>query len=381
MNLRTTSAIGVISAAFVGVACGSDTTATDGTSGEAGGFVVTVSGEDLSVIGYDWSSGSRASGDPPAFVDGWALSFEHVIVTVSGITLNEDPDLDPANPMNVGAVVASDDRAYAVDVTIGGDIIGKSGSPDERTALLTSFPRQASGAAFDPTARYAFRYDLVTATSDAQPVNLDEEGRALYQEAIGKGWSTIYTGVATYRGPTPDAGSVFAKIPRTVKFKLGFKNPSRYANCRNTDLRTAGGEFPRGLQPAANREETTTAQITIHTDHAFWDRLNIEGTPLHFDPIAAQASTYGDPASTGEVTIEDLEAVDVTAFTTRSGEPLPARSLVPDYRPAAGQLAFDPNGTMFASANSFASYLSYSAASGGHMNAYGECEVQNKFTP
>ena len=32
-------------------------------------------------------------------------------------------------------------------------------------------------------------------------------------------------------------------------------------------------------------------------------------------------------------------------------------------------------------ANSLAAYLAYSAASGGHMNADGECEVRNDFTP
>jgi hypothetical protein len=44
-------------------------------------------------------------------------------------------------------------------------------------------------------------------------------------------------------------------------------------------------------------------------------------------------------------------------------------------------MKFDPNGTSFTKANSFAAYLAYSAASGGHMNADGECEIRNNFTP
>jgi hypothetical protein len=54
---------------------------------------------------------------------------------------------------------------------------------------------------------------------------------------------------------------------------------------------------------------------------------------------------------------------------------------VPDYTAPAGQLKFDANGTSFSKANSFAAFLSYSAASGGHLNADGECEVKNNFTP
>jgi hypothetical protein len=144
-------------------------------------------------------------------------------------------------------------------------------------------------------------------------------------------------------------------------------------------LQQVGDEFPRGIQ--ANANKSTTVQITVHTDHAFWDKLNVEGTPLHFDAIAAQASTYGTPDSPGTVTIEDLENVDVTGFKTKAGEPLPWRSLVSDYKAPEGQMKFDPNGTSFSKANSFSAYLSYSAASGGHMNADGECEVKNNFTP
>ena len=347
-----------------------------------GGFVVTVSGEDLAVNGYDWTKDSLAEGDPPAFVDGWAIKFDHVIVTVDKIRVNADPDKDEANPKNVGPVVASVDGPFAVDVAIGGDVVGKSGSPDEKTVAIATLEKQSSGAAFDPATRYAFSYDLVSAAANAKLVNLDAAGKALYEEAKAKGWSTIYSGTATYKGPPvdDDAGvNVFAKIPKEVKFKLGFKNPATYANCRNTDLQKAGDEFPRGVQATANK--TTTVQITIHTDHAFWDKLNVEGTPLHFDAIAASSSTYGTPATPGVVTIEDLAAVDVTGFKTKAGEPLPWRSLVKDYSAPAGQMKFDANGTSFSKANSFAAFLAYSAASGGHLNADGECEITNNFTP
>ena len=382
------------------VACGDDddggasnaTPTNDGGGGNAdggpftppadpgpGGFLVTVSGEDLASVGYDWTTSSTAEGDPPAFVDGWAVTFEHVIVTVDKIRVNADPDKDEGNPQDVGDLVASADGPFAVDATIGGNVVGKSGSPDEKTVPIAAFSAQSNGQPFDPAARYAFSYDFVPAAANAKIVNLDAAGRALYEEATQKGWSMIFAGTATYKGPAPDADSVFAKIPTEVKFKLGFKNPSSYVNCQNTDLEAAGDEFPRGIQ--ANASKSTTVQITIHTDHAFWNTLNVEGTPLHFDAIAANASTYGTPDSPGTVAIEDLVNVDITGFKTKAGEVLPWRSLVSDYTAPSGQMKFDANGTSFMQANSFAAYLAYSAASGGHMNADGECEVKNNFTP
>jgi hypothetical protein len=370
-----------------GVGTGGTSSSTGGSSSAftppaepgKGGFWVTVSGEDLATLGYDWTSSSEANGDPPAFVDGWALSFEHVIVTVDKLRVNADPDKDEGDPQAVGGLVASADGPWAVDATIGGDVVGKSGSRDEKTVPIAAFATQANGAPFDPATRYAFSYDLVSASADAKLVNLDAEGKALYTQAKSKGWSMIFRGTASYKGPEPKAGSVFAKIPTEIKFTLGMKNPSSYINCRNTDLDAVGGEFPRGIQ--ANATRSTTVQITIHTDHGFWDTLNIEGTPLHFDPIAANATGYGEPSMPGTVTLEDLVNVDVTGFTTLSGEPLPWRSLVADYTAPNGQMKYDANGTSFIKANSFAAYLGYSASSGGHMNADGECEVRNNFTP
>lgn len=344
-----------------------------------GAFWVTVSGEDLALLGYEWTSASEASGDPPAFVDGWALVFEHVILTVDHLRINADPDRDEANPLELGPIVASADGPWAVDVTIGGDVVGKSGSPDERTVPIAAFSAQANGDAFDPASRYAFSYDLVAASDAARIVNLDADGLALYERAQDNGWSMILAGTAEYEGPAPAGDSVFASLPRQVAFTLGLTNPSGYINCRNTDLQAVGGEFPRGIQ--ANANASTTVQLTLHTDHVFWDALNVEGTPLHFDPIAAQASTYGMPDTTGTVTSADLADVDITAFTTRTGEPLPWRSVVPDYTAPAGQMTYGANGTSFTVANSLAAYLAYSAASGGHMNADGECEVRNDFTP
>jgi hypothetical protein len=341
---------------------------SDGTTSPpaSGGFQVTVSGEELAVSGYPATE----------FVDGWEVRFEHVILTVANVRINADPDKDPGDPTLVGAELASVAGPFAVDVTIGGSVPGKSG---EKTVAIATIDRQRNGDPFDPKTRYAFSYDLVRASATATLTNLDDAGRALYEEAKSKGWSTIFQGTATYRGAAPVAGSVFAKMPSEVRFKLGFTNPSAYLNCANTDFAAIGDEYPRGIQ--ASVDKPTIAQITMHTDHLFWSKLNVEGTELHFDPIAGQASTFGTAGAPGLVTTDDLVGVDISGFKTRNGEPLPARSFSASYSPPAGTLSFDPNQTTFARPNSFAAFLGYTAAAGGHLNAAGECAIRNDFTP
>jgi hypothetical protein len=342
-----------------------------------GGFLVTVSGESIAKTGFGWTSASLAEGDPPAFIDGWELRYEHILVTLGSVKLSADPDKDEGNPATVGPVVASAAGPWAIDLVKGGNVTGKSGEPDERTVAIAAFAKQDDGKSFDAATRYAFSYDTVAPGPTTKVVNLDEAAKVLLAEAKAKGYAMMFTGVATYKGPEAAAGSAFAGLTKVVNFKLGFKNPSTYANCRNTDLQAVGDEFPRGVQASAS--QATTVQVTMHTDHAFWNKLNVEGSPLHFDAIAAQASTFGMPDMPGTVTTEDLAAADVTGFKTKSGVVLPWRSLVSDFTAPAGQLKYDANGTSFSKANSFAEFIAYSAASGGHMNADGECEIKNNF--
>jgi hypothetical protein len=340
-----------------------------------GGVLISISGEAEAAEGYPWSSAGKAAEN--TFVDGWAVTYEHLITTVGNITINADPDTESSKPERVGAVVAKVPGLFAVDLTLGGSLAGKSGEPADRAIAIAAVSK--AQANLDPTARYAFSYDTLVASGSAQVVNLDTAGKLLYAEAVASGDSMIVTGTAVYRGPTAAAGSVFAKMPARVKFKFSLKNPSTYANCANDDLAQVGGEYPRGIQTKA--AASITAQISWHTDHMFWDRLNVEGTPLHFDAIAAQASTYGDATSEGIVSSNDLVSIDVTGFKTKSGDALPWRSLVADYAAPAGQMRFDLNGTSLTPVNSYRGYLAYSAASGGHLNRAGECAIRYNFTP
>jgi len=346
---------------------------TDSTNKDAKSFVVTVSGEDLAHDGYGWTKGKNAQGDPPQLVDGWAVTFDHWIITVARIRLNEDPDKDSQDPTVLGPTIVTDPGTFAVDVVRGGPIVGKSGSPDEKTVEITRLP----GDKLDPARRYAFSYDLVAATPMATLVNLDAAGKALYARAQTRGWSMAIEGTATYKGDPAMMGTVFAKMPASVHFSIGLENPSSYINCRNTDLMPAMGELPRGVQP--DDRKPITIQITMHTDHLFWDQLNVERTPLHFDPFAIAAREFGGDAGVLDVTSAEIGTLDVTGFKTSANEALLWRSLCPDYSAPRGQMSYRTNGTTLTPVNSFLSYVSYSAASGGHMNADGECTIKNAF--
>jgi hypothetical protein len=357
-----------------GTGCGSDDDpAPGGAAGTSGGtatqpdgktdpgpraFWITASGEDLALNGYPFTNGASKSADP-AFVDGWAVDYEHVIVTIGGLSLAENPDKNAGDPKDLGAQVAHDDRAFAVDLHLAGS--GNGGSTP-----IAAFDKKDDGSAFDGSTRYAFSYSLVAGTADAVVVNLDEEGKQLYQEAIERGFSTLVVGTATYKGPEPAADSAFAKLPKVVHFKLGLAIPARYTNCENPDFPAVGGELTRGVQ--LKDSASTQVQVTYHTDHMFWDTLNVEGTPLHFDPVAASAN------DAGEVTIDDLEKQDFLGFTLPDGTPLPARSVVADYTTNDGQLAFSGGGESFTK-NSYAAFFRYSATAAGHLNADGECAV------
>ena len=334
-----------------------------------GKFQVTASGEDLVVVGFPFVQGTSKSGDP-SFVDGWEVTFEHVIVTFGAVTLNETPDLDPDDKSKLGKVVQTVSGPWAVDLTKG-TISGKSG---EQVTPLVNLD-----GPFVASQRYALSYDVVSATTQARNVNLDAEALTLYQKAIEGGWSVVFVGRASFKGPPPNPGTVFEKIPREVSFSIGMKNPTSAINCENPDLGKSalGEDFARGVQILGSG--TSFIQLTVHLDHAFWDRLNEEGAPVHFDQIAAVSSTYGAPgAPAGVVTADDLEALDHTGFVTKAKEPLPTRSLVPDYTAPGGTLSFDANGSKFPK-NSYGAYLRYSQAAGYHLGADGECLIKRNF--
>src|SRR4029077_452900 len=104
--------------------------------------------------------------------------------------------------------------------------------------------------------------------------------------------TATYVGTGTYIDANdPDAGAVaqahFAALPATVNFAFGWNDSTSMLNCVADDKNDESDLNDRGV--VTTPDGTTIAQITMHTDHVFWDKLRQEGANLRFDPIAAYA--------------------------------------------------------------------------------------------
>jgi hypothetical protein len=342
----------------------------------------TASGEALALGGYDFP------GDP-AFVDGWEMKFSKVLVTIDHVRLSADPDTSPTDQSRTGALVAQVDGPWALDLHQGGPLTGKGGSDEQAYPLATLDNQNRNGGQpFDPTARYAFGFDLVPATASATRLQLDG-GDADYAEMIQKGWTVLYVGTATWKGgsgcTTPDGTFDFTRLPSPVSFRLGFATPTSYVNCQNPDNDPAAAlgseEHQRGVQVKAN--QTVVAQVTVHTDHPFWETFTHEA-PLHFDQLAALARSDGGVAT---VTLADAVGVNYTAFTS-GGRSLPWRACSSSYTPptSSAQMGFDslavpydPTGSAATSMRDYADFMTYNQSTQGHLNSDGLCFVERHY--
>lgn len=368
-----------LAALLSSVGCGGD-----GAAGAGSSIVFTASGEALALSGYAFPP---APGAEVAFVDGWEVRFTELLVTVNAVTLAADPDLDPGDASQTGAVVAEVRGPWVIDLHRSGSLPGKGGS-DDRAVEIARVDRQnkKGDAPFEADRRYAFGFDVGPASASAKLVNLDEQGKADYELMKKEGYTVLYVGTATFKGMAcSPADPVFDALPKVVDFKLGFKSPTTYQNCQNPDndpaAPLASEEHQRGVVIKAN--QPTIAQLTFHTDHAFWDSF-VHDAPLHFDPIAAR---YAGMSGTPLATLEDLRSLNPKAFTTGDGRPLPWRTCRADFAPPeAGQMHFnsggipvDPKGDPERAIRDYAEFMTYNQSTQGHLNADGLCFVKRGY--
>jgi hypothetical protein len=399
MKKKTAAAFALASVASL-VAC-----ASHDHEDVSSNLTVTISGEGAALTGFAFPP---ASPNDLAFVDGWDVKFDRILVTVDDITLSDRPDTNPTDQSQSGVVVATAKGPWAVDMSkpgavtdikpktqvrpLGDDhdddhghdhgLLGK----DPHAQLLARFDGLDGNKSFDPTLRYAFGFDIVSASPAAKHTNLDAAAETDYAEMVAKGLSVLYVGTATFKGvdcKQSDASSPkpydFGKLPTTVKFRFGFKTPTKYKNCQNTDLRGKafdGEEAQRGVQVS----DATTAQITLHVDHPFWNTVDHDAAELFFDQMAAVASPDGTLA------IDDLAALDFTSFKDKDGMALPWRSCLAD-KPAktgarkfdSGSVPVDPNGAPEGALRNYSDFVTYQQSTQGHLNADGLCAVQREF--
>ena len=378
---------GGISGASVGGGGG----ATDVKDPGPGGLFLTASGESLAVTGYDFPP---TTPDDTVLVDGWIFRLEAEIISIDHIHLWENPDMVPADQSKHGAQVAHLDGPWAIDLHKGGPLTGEGGPPEEAVPFA-AIKEQDDGNAFDTTTRYAWGFDTVAASAAAKNVNLSDAQQADYDAMVAGGYSVMYIGTvsrpaddkcATAGGSTYD----FSALPKTLKFRLGFKTPTSYINCQN------GSEFPgvqgvngednaRGVQ--FRSDKSVIGQITVHADHPFWESF-AEGSAVRFDPIAAQYVGVQHPVAT----LEDMVGVDFTAFTDNTGKVLPMRSCVdtslyaPPYavgdqlhydslKVPVDKTAKDPAKAL----RDFHDYVTYTQSTQGHFNSQGLCFVSRNY--
>jgi hypothetical protein len=369
-----------------------------------GGILFAASGEVLALTGYAFPP---ANPGDPAFVDGWQVNFTRLLVTIDKITLSSNPDVSPGNQTLTGpapgavngGLVAEADGPWAVDLAHSDPnyLPGKGGPGEQAVPIVALKTQNKNGNQSFPTdgTRYAFGFDVVPATASALNVNIDAAGMSDYQQMVADGCTVLYVGTATFRGGTvtghTDCNSgAYATWPQTVDFRLCFKSPTTYGNCQNPDNDPAqafpGEEHERGIAFLSN--ESVIGQVTIHTDHPFWDSV-LHDSPAHFDQYAARVVGQQD-AGVPTVTLEMTQGVDYTAYTDALGNHLNWRYCIDpptDVHPQfTGAMAFDPQSVPHATGNDPATglrdyydFASYDQSTQGHLNSDGLCAVERHY--
>jgi hypothetical protein len=362
-----------------------------------GGVLFSASGEALALTGYPFPP---AQDGDPAFVDGWDVRFERLLVTIDAIRLSENPDTTPGDQSKTGNLVAQVDGPWAIDLAHAdpGNLLGKGGPGEQAVpvAALGSQNRNGNASFATDGTRYAFGFDVVAASPDvrAYNVNLDAAALSDYQTMQNDGCAVLYVGTATFRGDKTDANCYPESRqgwPDAVAFHLCFKSPTAYDNCQNPDNDPADPfpdeEHERGI--AFKATSSVVAQITIHTDHPFWDSV-IHDSPAHFDQFAARVLDQNADAGTPLATLEETKGVDYTAYTDALGRALDYRYCVEpptDAHPKfTGAMRFDPgavphatNGNAATGLRDYYDFSTYDQSTQGHLNADGLCSVKRRY--
>ena len=339
-----------------------------------GSIQVTFSGESFGESGLPYPGNV---GDP-FFVDGWSLTVDEWLVVVANIRLTGNAS-QYADQSQLNAVVAQRPGPYVFDAHQPSGFVGEDGV--EPAGGIFRWDTQDNGEAFDTSLQYAFSYDIAQARLPATQVNLTADQFADYDQMVAHGWTKLLKGTATYAGSTPTGA--FATFPTAIHFSFGWDDHGSVINCLNPDLGATDQDQPSARGIRASPNGAVYAQITAHLDHLFWDKLEQEGTPLRFDPVAAWAPPASADAST-PLTLDDLDHSRVATFA--DGTPLPDRApqVTPGFvsdQPDPTQVILALNGVPARDVANLADFLAFSAQSQMHLNADGLCYITGQHAP
>jgi hypothetical protein len=234
--------------------------ADNSTSYGTGEVRVAISGEEAARSGFPVGSGE----DEIAFVDGWTLAIDKVLVSLTDFELKAADGDD--------AVVDAD--PVIADLHLGEPELWRfDGVPARR---------------WD---RVGFRYAPPTRGTRAANDVSDED----IERMADAGYSLLIEAVASKDG-------------QDIELEYGFAFEVRHTHCVNGQDETDGLVVPTNA--------TIDAQITVHLDHLFFDTYASEDAQLRFDPMAAMAMD-------GVVTLDDLAAqTNLSDLVDAAGEPL-----------------------------------------------------------
>ncbi|MCL2627008.1 MAG: hypothetical protein FWD46_09410 [Cystobacterineae bacterium] len=337
------------------------------------GFRILVSGEDMVAHGVAFPP-SAARGYSIFFVDGWALSFESVILTLAHVQLSENPDMSPGDASITGPVVAELEGVFAIELKSEGGF-GLDGH-EHALGILAKQSRKKGAPAFDSKTRYAFGYSLVAARPEALQLGFTEASKAAYARMQEKGWTIFVRGKAEFKGGegcrSSNAGYDFSRLPKAFEFELGFAMPVDYKNCLNPRL----GEEVRGIQVKDNA--SVDAVVTLHLDHLFWEALK-EDANLRLDAWAARKSTEVGPATgTPLLSNADLAEIDIFHVKDAQGQAVPYRDCknqqgvwLGDEKRAGEVLRYERGVIPLTNLNAF---IQHNLSTFGHLNEDGLCQ-------
>jgi hypothetical protein len=197
-----------------------------------------------------------AAGGEAGFVDGWTVRYSKFLVMIGEVKVETHEE--------VGATQAT---SKVFDVHKPGPVVVET---------FTGLPARE----WDHVS-YA-----IAPWPHAESVNADARD---VERMKAEGFSVYVEGTATKGGVTK-------------RFAWGFPTNTLYAHCESPDL-GAGVTVPNGGEE--------TVQLTIHGDHLFFDDLQSPEAKMRFDAMAA-ADNLGISGADGEVTLEELAAVDLT---------------------------------------------------------------------
>lgn len=353
----------------------------------ANGLLLTVTGEAFATEGLGFPA---TSGGEAYFLDGWEVTFDHVIVVLDALTVSENPDLSPNDPSQTGPAVARASGPWAVDLAKPGPLAAKElNGRAWPLARLADQNLVAGAPKFATSTKYAFGYELVAARVGTWNVNLDATGVAAFRDMEANGWTMWLSGTATWKGDqaapacrSTDATYDFGRYPKAVQFAFGFKAPVAFTNCENPELSPVGS---RGIQTQAGSE--TVVQATFHLDHPFWEALE-EDAPLRFDALAARkAVAMGAGPASAYLTEADLVGLDFQGFRDPQGAAIPWRTCgpaLPNER-TQGVVAYDPVNVPVnpsggaAGLKDVVDYMTYNLSTSGHLNNDGLCFPARKY--